>query len=99
MTHENQHKIFLQSRKGFVKLALEFGADLVPMYAFGENELYHHSNFMMGCRQWLQRNFHLGIPIVFGWKNTMIPYAKPMGIEVTIDACVVLMLVSFLFVY
>jgi len=82
MTKPNQHKIFLRTRKGFVKLALEFGADLVPMYAFGENELYDCSDFMMGFRQWLQKTFHIGIPVVFGWKNTLVPLPKPMGIEI-----------------
>ena len=82
MTQEHQHKIFLLSRKGFVKLALEYGTALVPMYAFGENELYRHSQFLMGPRQWLQRNLHMGIPVVFGWKNTLLPLPRPLGIEV-----------------
>lgn len=30
----------LRRRRGFVRLALQSGADLVPVYSFGENELY-----------------------------------------------------------
>lgn len=109
MTRPHQHKVYLQARKGFVKLALEYGTDLVPMYAFGENELYETSDFLMGFRMWwvarcclslylivtecmfcsvvdrLQKTFHIGIPVVFGWKNTLIPLAKPLGIEVGHD--------------
>uniref|UniRef100_A0AAY4EN75 Acyltransferase n=1 Tax=Denticeps clupeoides TaxID=299321 RepID=A0AAY4EN75_9TELE len=32
--------VVMRNRKGFVRLALECGADLVPVYSFGENELY-----------------------------------------------------------
>ncbi|KAI4813695.1 hypothetical protein KUCAC02_002928 [Chaenocephalus aceratus] len=32
--------LVMRQRKGFVRVALEFGADLVPVYAFGENDLF-----------------------------------------------------------
>lgn len=31
MTKPGSHKIYLANRKGFVKLALQYGCDLVPM--------------------------------------------------------------------
>ena len=33
-------KLYLVRRKGFVKLALQHGRDLVPVFGFGENEIY-----------------------------------------------------------
>jgi hypothetical protein len=51
MNHE--HKVYLKTRKGFVKLALQYGAHLVPMYCFGENECYTSSKMFMGKLQFV----------------------------------------------
>ena len=40
MSENGKHKIYLKNRKGFVKLALQHGAHLLPMYAFGENDVH-----------------------------------------------------------
>ena len=41
MTQPGMHRVFCKNRLGFVKLALTYGAPLVPLYTFGENECYH----------------------------------------------------------
>ncbi|KAM5221880.1 diacylglycerol O-acyltransferase 2-like protein 6 [Ctenodactylus gundi] len=59
--------IYLNRRKGFVKLALETGAYLVPSYSFGENEVYNQETFPEGT--WLrffQKNFQEAIKTVLG---------------------------------
>uniref|UniRef100_A0A0N4XRB1 diacylglycerol O-acyltransferase n=1 Tax=Nippostrongylus brasiliensis TaxID=27835 RepID=A0A0N4XRB1_NIPBR len=38
--HPGYHTLVLKSRKGFVKEALKTGAYLVPVYSFGENEIF-----------------------------------------------------------
>lgn len=38
--HEDNFNLVLKNRKGFVKLAIQNGASLVPIYGFGENSLY-----------------------------------------------------------
>lgn len=81
MTKPRENKIYLKSRKGFIKLSLQYGAHLVPMWAFGENECYHVSNAFQGFRVWLQRNFKIGIPIVWGVLGSPLPLPVHIGIE------------------
>jgi len=75
MTKHNDHKIFAATRMGFIKLALTYGVEVVPLYTYGENECYYVTDFAMSFRQWLQRNFSLGISLFWGtgflWMNPL----------------------------
>lgn len=82
MTTPGEHRIFLSGRKGFIKLALEYGTPLVPMYAFGENECYHISPFLLVFRQWLSQKFQIGIPFVYGRMYTLWPLKVKLHVEV-----------------
>ncbi|KHJ81013.1 diacylglycerol acyltransferase [Oesophagostomum dentatum] len=42
--HPKLHKLKLLSRKGFVKEAIRSGASLVPVYSFGENDIFTQVN-------------------------------------------------------
>ncbi|XP_076875571.1 diacylglycerol O-acyltransferase 2 [Brachyhypopomus gauderio] len=85
-----QNCVTLKKRKGFVKLALQKGADLVPVYSFGENEAYQQVIFQEGS-WWrcIQRKLQklLGFaPCLFhgcGFFSAeswgMVPYSKPIN--------------------
>jgi hypothetical protein len=64
-------------RKGFVKLAIEEGAELVPVYTFGETDLYYHSRLLLGLRKWIVKKFHVAIPFLRGQYGLM-PYRVPV---------------------
>uniref|UniRef100_A0A667HNN9 Acyltransferase n=1 Tax=Lynx canadensis TaxID=61383 RepID=A0A667HNN9_LYNCA len=48
-----RHHLILRNRKGFVRLALRHGASLVPVYSFGENDIFHLKAFAPGSWQYL----------------------------------------------
>jgi len=43
-------QIILSKRKGFIKLALQTGADIIPLYSFGANQTYYR---VAGPDSWL----------------------------------------------
>ena len=38
---KNEVKLYLNKRKGFIKLALRFGVDLVPTFSFNEQFIFN----------------------------------------------------------
>ncbi|XP_034152627.1 diacylglycerol O-acyltransferase 2-like [Esox lucius] len=79
--------VVMRQRKGFVRVALEFGADLVPVYSFGENEMFRQVTFAEGSVGWrLQRLFKAiagFAPCLFvGERWLWMPYRCPVTIVV-----------------
>jgi len=73
LTKRGVEKIYLKSRKGFIKLAMRHGVPVVPCYVFGSNDLFHTSDFMQGPRQWLVKNLGVCIPMTWGYWGTLCP--------------------------
>ncbi|KHN73696.1 2-acylglycerol O-acyltransferase 1 [Toxocara canis] len=46
--HANRNDINILQRTGFVRFALKHGADLVPSYSFGENDVYRQTQNPLG---------------------------------------------------
>lgn len=85
-------RLVLRRRLGFVKLAIRAGADLVPVLAFGENELYEQFDPSLHPRvhrfQLLVKKL-LGFTIplfhargVFNYDVGLMPYRRPLNIVV-----------------
>ena len=64
-----EHILTLKKRKGFVKIAMETGACLVPVFTFGEVELFTpimDPSKTRGLLYKIQKALHVGTPLVNG---------------------------------
>jgi len=87
LTIEGKQRVYLNNRKGFARLAVEFGCDLVPIYAFGETSLYSVSNFLFPFRMWICRKYHIALPIFYS-KRWGIPIPFLPHINIPYSLCV-----------
>ncbi|XP_012722581.2 2-acylglycerol O-acyltransferase 3b [Fundulus heteroclitus] len=91
------NRVVMKQRKGFVRTALEYGADLVPVYTFGENELFQQvilSEGSLGRRlQDLFKKIMGFAPCLFvGERLALLPYRRPVttvvGSPISVPKCV-----------
>lgn len=75
-------------RKGFIKLAMKHGAHLVPVFSFGENELFYQVHNPRGSlirtmQEKLQKIMGVALPLfhargVFQYSFGLLPFRKPI---------------------
>ncbi|KAF2133903.1 diacylglycerol O-acyltransferas-like protein 2B [Dothidotthia symphoricarpi CBS 119687] len=85
-------RLVLRRRKGFVKMAIRTGADLVPVLAFGENDVYDQLDteshpYIHKFQMLVKKFMGFTIPIfhargIFNYDVGMMPYRRPMNIVV-----------------
>ncbi|RAL15688.1 diacylglycerol acyltransferase type 2A [Aspergillus homomorphus CBS 101889] len=85
-------RLVLKRRKGFIKLAIRTGADLVPVLAFGENDLYEQIRsenhpIIHKFQMFVKRMMGFTIPLfhargVFNYDVGLMPYRRPLNIVV-----------------
>ncbi|VDM36662.1 unnamed protein product [Toxocara canis] len=73
----------LLHRKGFVKVALQTGAQLVPMYSFGENELFYQMRNPKGsslrkAQHFIKKMTGISPPLFYG-SFFFLPRKKPIN--------------------
>ncbi|KAG9468709.1 hypothetical protein GDO78_022117 [Eleutherodactylus coqui] len=81
--------LLLKNKKGFIKLAIEHGASLVPIFSFGENELYDQvenpkGSLLRTVQEKLQKLMGVALPLfhargVFQYSFGLIPYRRPIN--------------------
>ena len=85
-------RLVLARRKGFVKLAIRTGADLVPVLAFGENDLYDQVQpdthpLIHKAQMLVKKCMGFTIPLfhargVFNYDVGLMPYRRPLDVVV-----------------
>ncbi|KAI0869354.1 diacylglycerol acyltransferase-domain-containing protein [Hypoxylon argillaceum] len=85
-------RLILSERKGFIKLAVRCGADLVPVLAFGENDLYDQLQpqehpFMHSVQMFILKVWKFTLPFlhgrgIFNYDVGLMPYRRPLNIVV-----------------
>lgn len=86
------NNLILNCRLGFVKLAIRQGADLVPVFGFGENDIYeqldpHLHPWINKMQLLIKKVMGWTVPIfhargIFNYDVGMMPYRRPMNIVV-----------------
>lgn len=65
-TDHQREVIYFPRNVGFIRLALKHGTPLLPVYVFGENQLYKTADWTRNVNQWLYKNFKVGSMLVLG---------------------------------
>lgn len=76
-------QVFIKSRKGFVRLALQAGVDLVPVYGLGHTQLFtmlDRSSWLGGWLMRMSRRLKVSLPLSYGRLGMpLVPYSKPLA--------------------
>ncbi|VDO97753.1 unnamed protein product [Heligmosomoides polygyrus] len=86
--HPGYHTLVLKSRKGFIKKALKTGAYLVPVYSFGENEVFEQvenpkGSSLRAFQSWVKRFGGFSLPFfhgrgIFQLTFGYLPFRRPI---------------------
>ncbi len=90
--HPDKVELVLQRRRGFVKLALEHGKDLVPVFVFGEAFVYKQADNPEGSRlksfqEWFKNKVSFSPPAFYGrgffqYTFGFLPMRRPLKVVI-----------------
>ncbi|GFY64037.1 2-acylglycerol O-acyltransferase 1 [Trichonephila inaurata madagascariensis] len=88
--HPGDVNLVLNRRRGFVRLALKHGASLVPVFAFGENDIYLQMDNPQGSllrqiQEKIKSFMGFSTPLIrgrgmFQYNYGLLPYRKPITV-------------------
>ncbi|KAE8231640.1 hypothetical protein CF326_g3342 [Tilletia indica] len=84
--HPGTADLTLRKRLGFIKIAMRNGADLVPVFSFGENDIFSQlaaGDRVHALQKKFQTNFGFTLPLfhgrgIFNYTIGLMPYRHPI---------------------
>lgn len=86
--HPGTADLTLRRRLGFIKLAMRNGADLVPVFSFGENDIFEQiandkGTTLYAIQKRFQKAFGFTLPLfhgrgIFNYSVGLMPYRHPI---------------------
>lgn len=86
------NNLTLNRRLGFIKIAIREGADLVPVYGFGENDIYEllpneKGTMTYKFQKWFQATFGFTLPFfhgrgIFTYNYGLMPHRRPLTVVI-----------------
>lgn len=78
-TRQGEHQVYVSSRRGHLRLALKTGVPLVPIYVFGESDLYTTISRFADIQLWIVKMYRIAIPLFYGrWYCPFLPHKVPL---------------------
>eukprot|EP00467_Chlorarachnion_reptans_P009924 CAMPEP_0114498690 /NCGR_PEP_ID=MMETSP0109-20121206/7007_1 /TAXON_ID=29199 /ORGANISM="Chlorarachnion reptans, Strain CCCM449" /LENGTH=241 /DNA_ID=CAMNT_0001676185 /DNA_START=370 /DNA_END=1095 /DNA_ORIENTATION=+ len=65
-TTYGEERLYLKNRMGFVALAVDHGAALVPVYVFGASDAHYTSHRFFNLREMIRKRFKICLPLFWG---------------------------------
>jgi len=64
---------YIKERKGFVRIGIEHGKDIVPIYTFRANWMYYNPGILRGMRARISQRNYIGLVMPFGRFGSSMP--------------------------
>lgn len=78
-TQDDADYLYLKRRRGFLQIAMDECAGVVPVYAFNENQLFKHDpKIVLNFWQWVNKYLKIGVPFMRGMFHLPMPYRKEL---------------------
>lgn len=81
ITSGSAERVYIKKRFGFVKLCLQYGYQLRPVYSFGEIEAFDNLQGLFPFRLWMNR---YGIPGAIPWGWLPIPFLPKPNVDLMV---------------